>query len=72
MPVLVSSSVFNIKHAFDHNETIYFASLFAVNPLGDPCYCYVYSWNFETEECEFYTAVPFDSYQEWVTDMYIN
>ena len=65
-------TAFNIQHAFDHNGTIYFTSLFAVNPLGDPCYCYVYSWNFETEECEFYTAVPFDSYQEWVTDMYIN
>ena len=65
-------TTFNIQQAFEHNGTIYFASLFAVNPLGDPCYCYVYAWNFETEECEFYTAVPFDSYQEWVTDMYIN
>lgn len=65
------STVFNISHAFEDNGTIYFASIFGVTPLGDPCYCYVYSWNFETEECEFYTSILFESYQEWVTDMYI-
>ena len=66
-----SSTGFNISHAFEDNGTIYFVSIFGVNPLGDPCYCYVYTWNFETEECEFYTSIYFESYQEWVTDMYI-
>lgn len=66
-----SSTVFNISHAFEDDGTIYFVSIFGVNPLGAPCYCYVYRWNFETEECEFYTSINFESYQEWVTDMYI-
>ena len=66
-----SSTVFNIAHAFEDDGTIYFVSIFGVNPLGDPCYCYVYKWNFETEECEFYTSIHFEFYQEWVTDMYI-
>ena len=66
-----SSTVFNISHAFEDDGTIYFVSIFGVNPLGDPCYCYVYKWNFETEECEFYTSIYFEFYQEWVTDMYI-
>lgn len=66
-----ASTAFNIEQAFDNNGTIHFVSLFGVNPLGDPCYCYVYSWDFETEECEFYTSVYFETYQEWVTDLYI-
>lgn len=66
-----SSTAFNISHAFEENGTIYFVSILGVNPLGDPCYCYVYKWNFETEECAFYTSINFESYQEWVTDMYI-
>jgi hypothetical protein len=66
-----SSTVFNVAHAFEDDGTIYFVSIFGVNPLGDPCYCYVYKWNFETEECEFYTSIHFEFYQEWVTDMYI-
>lgn len=66
-----SSTVFNVGHAFEKNGDIYFVSLFGVNPLGDPCYCYVYKWNFESETCEFYTSVYFESYQEWITDMYI-
>lgn len=66
-----SSTAFNIKHAFEDNGTIYLTSIFGAGILGDPCYCYVYRWNFETEECEFYTSVYFELYQEWVTDMYI-
>ena len=68
---LNASTRFNISHVFEDNGTLYFATLLGVNPLGDPCYCYVYTWDFETEACEFYTFVYFDSYQEWVTDMYI-
>ena len=63
---------FNIHHAFEDNGTIYLATIFGVNPLGDPCYYYIYTWNFETEQCEFYTSVYFDEYQHWLTDMYIN
>lgn len=66
-----SSTAFNISHAFEDNGTIYLASIFGVDVFGDPCYCYVYRWDFETEECEFYTYAYFDLYQEWVTDMYI-
>lgn len=66
-----SATIFNIAHAFEKNGEIYFTSIFGVNPLGNPCYCYVYKWDFETEECEFYTSINFESYQEWVTDMYI-
>lgn len=66
-----SSTTFNISQAFEKNGTIYLASLYGVNPLGDPCYCYVFTWNFDTEECEFYTSINFETYQEWVTDMYI-
>ena len=66
-----SSTVFNIAHAFEKDESIYFVSIFGVNPLGDPCYCYVYKWDFESEKAEFYTSVYFESYQEWVVDMYI-
>ena len=66
-----SSTVFNISHAFEDNGTIYFVSILGVDLLGDPCYCYVYKWNFETEECAFYTSVYFEHYQEWVTDMFI-
>ena len=65
------STIFNISHAFEDDGTIYFASIFGVDPLGNPCYCYVYKWNFETEKCEFYTSIYFESYQEWVSDMYI-
>ncbi len=66
-----SPIVFNISHAFEYDGAIYFVSLFGVDFLGNPCYCYVYSWDFETEECAFYTYVYFESWQEWVTDMYI-
>ena len=66
-----SSTVFNIAHAFEKDGCIYFASIFGVNPLGDPCYCYVYKWDFESEKSEFHTSIFFESYQEWVTDMYI-
>ena len=66
-----ASTTFNISHVFEGNGTLYFVTLLGVNPWGDPCYCYVYTWDFETEACEFYTFVYFDSYQEWVTDMYI-
>ena len=62
-----SDTKFNIQHAFENNGTIYLASFFG----GDPCYCYVFTWNFETEKCEFYTFVCFEEYQEWVDDMYI-
>ena len=66
-----SPTVFNISHAFEDDGAIYFVSLFGVDFFGNPCYCYVYSWDFETEECAFYTYVYFESNQEWVTDMYI-
>lgn len=66
-----SSTRFNISQAFEDNGTIYFVSILGVDLAGDPCYCYVYRWNFETEECEFYTSIRFESYQEWVADMYI-
>lgn len=66
-----SSTAFGIQQVFEDNGNIYFASFFGVNFLGDPCYCYVYKWNFETENCEFYTFVRFETFQEWVTDMYI-
>lgn len=67
-----SGTIFNIQHAFEDNGTIYLASFFGVYPLAEPCYCYVFTWNFETEECEFYTSTCFETYPEWVTDMYIN
>ena len=67
-----SGTIFNIQHAFEDNGTIYLASFFGVYPLAEPCYCYVFTWNFETEECEFYTSICFETYPEWVTDMYIN
>ena len=67
-----SGTRFNIQHAFEDNGTIYLASFFGVYPLAEPCYCYVFTWNFETEECEFYTSICFETYPEWVTDMYIN
>ena len=66
-----SSTAFNISHAFEDDGTIYFVSIFGVKPFSEPCYCYVYTWNFETEECEFYTYIYFEYYQEWVADMYI-
>ena len=66
-----SSTAFNIAHAFEKDGCIYVASIFGVNPLGDPCYCYVYKWDFESEKAEFHTSVNFETYQEWVTDMYI-
>ena len=66
-----SSTGFNISHAFEDDGTIYFVSIYGVNLLGNPCYCYVYKWNFETEECVFYTSVYFECYQEWVADMFI-
>ena len=67
-----SGTKFNIQHAFEDNGTIYLASFLGVYPLAEPCYCYVFTWNFETEECEFYTSICFETYPEWVTDMYIN
>lgn len=66
-----SSTNFNISRVFEDHGTIYLVSIFGVNFFGDPCYCYVYKWNFETEECQFYTSVEFESFQEWVSDMYI-
>lgn len=66
-----SSTAFNIAHAFEKDGYIYLASIFGVNLLGDPCYCYVYKWDFESEKAEFHTSVFFESYQEWVSDMYI-
>ena len=66
-----SSTIFNIAHAFEKDGCIYLASIFGMNPLGDPCYCYVYKWDFESEKAEFHTSVIFESYQEWVSDMYI-
>ena len=66
-----SSTKFGVEQVFEDDGNIYLASFFGVDFLGDPCYCYVYKWNFETEECEFYTTIYFESYQEWVTDMYI-
>ena len=62
---------FNIAHAFEVDGTIYLASFFVDHLLSGPCYCYVYQWDFETEACALYSSVCFDSYQEWVTDMYI-
>ena len=66
-----SSSMFNIDRVFEDNGTIYIATIFGVGHFGYPCYYYVYTWNFETEECEFFTCVYFDEYQEWLDDMYI-
>ena len=65
------STGFHILNAFEDNGTIYLASFFVDNLLSGSCYCYVYQWDFETEECALYTSVCFDSYQEWVTDLYI-
>ena len=62
---------FNIQQAFEDNGDIYFLSSFMVGFDGSPCYYYVYKWNFETEQCVFYTSVYFDEYQEWVSDLYV-
>lgn len=67
----IKSTKFNIDRVFVDEETIYFATIAGVNFLGDPCYYYIYKWNFETEKCEFYTYVYFERWQEWLTDMYI-
>ena len=66
-----NSTLFGISQVFEDNGDIYMVSLLGVGFLGDPCYCYVCKWNFETEKCDFYTYVYFDIWQEWVTDMYI-
>ena len=62
-----SGTRFNIQQAFEDNGTIYLASFFGVYPWAEPCYCYVFTWNFETEECEFYTSICFETYPEYVT-----
>ena len=64
-------TMFNVGQVFEKDGDIYFISYFEIGFLGDPCYYYVVKWDFETEECEYYTALYFDEYQEWITDMYI-
>jgi hypothetical protein len=66
-----SSTVFNITQVFEDNGTIYISSIFGVGFLGYPSYGYVYTWNFETEECNYFTSIYFEDYPEWFTDMYI-
>lgn len=62
---------FNVCRVFDRNGDIYFSTYFEVGFLGYPCIYYVVKWNFETEECEYYTSVYFDEYQNSLVDMYI-
>lgn len=64
-------TVFDVDHVFVKDGTIYFISYFEVGFLGSPCYYYVVKWDFETEECEYYTALFFEEDQEWIDDMYI-
>ncbi len=65
------TTIFGIDKIFEKNGDLYFLCYFEVGFLGDPCYYYVVKWNFETEECEYYTALFFEEYQEWIDDMYI-
>ena len=63
--------LFDVAHVFERDGDVYFASFFEVGPLGDPCYYYVVKWNFETEECDFYTSFYFEEFQDHIYDMYI-
>lgn len=66
-----AETVFNIDKVFEKDDDIYLSSLLGVGFLGYPCYYYIVKWNFETEEFQYYTAVYFEEYQDWLDDLYI-
>ncbi len=61
---------FNISRVFERDGDVYFITFFEVDFLGDPSYYYIVKWNFETEECDFYTSLYFETFQKWIDDMY--
>ena len=62
---------FNVSHVFEKDGKIFIASGNSIDFVGLSPYYYVYTWDFETEECEFYTYILFDGEQGSVIDMYI-
>ena len=66
-----TSWAFDILRVFERDGDIYFLSYYEVGFLGDPCYYFVTKWNFETEKCQFHTAVYFENYPNSIGDMYI-
>ena len=68
---LIDCTYFSVSRVFEREGDIYFISYYQVGLLGDPCCYWVAKWNFETEECEYYTSLIFDEYQDHIDDMYI-
>lgn len=69
---LRNTAGFGINQTFVKGDDIYLASILIINSNGkDNCYWYIFKWNFETEECTYFTAAYFESYQKRVVDMYI-
>ncbi|MBQ8058036.1 MAG: hypothetical protein IJ275_06865 [Ruminococcus sp.] len=62
---------FNIGKVFEKDGDIYYTSFFEAGNWGDQSYEYIVKWNFETEECEFFTSYYFEEFQDSICDMYI-
>ena len=55
---------------FDKDGDIYIGSLY-VNSFEGPCYYIILKWNFDTEECEFYSYLYFDKYPLAIGNFYM-
>ena len=63
--------MFIIGAVYTSGRDIYFVNMLLLEFLGNKMYYYVIKWNFDTEQCSYFTSVYFEYYQEYVTDFVV-